>query len=464
MKVKNMSLKNYRGLEHFEISFDKRVTVIIGANGSGKSSVVAAIRLLLWSYVRAFGKEVRRGVTPTIRKDDVFRNDGNLQFPCSVEGEIWFAEGGMFEEEWDDEDEDEDLEEAEDEFSIDWRMNVIGCQLKGENKRVKWEGRWVTEYHALSKGLDVLSETLDRHFGREPVTSDFPVIACYGTNRLWKKKVGYRPAQKDLHRAAGYDGAVNLTTNFLGFDSFVVHAFSYIAAGVFDRQGVGALWLGVTNAVRLVTGWEIVLPTSGDSEILYRQKSEPGLKISQLGDGVRCMIGLVGDLACRCALLNPHYGKAASEKATGVVLIDEVDLHLHPSWQQTITAQLQQAFPEIQFIVTTHSPQVLSTVHRNNIRVLGVDADGRVSARKPLVQFYGEPSGEVLQGVMLVDPQPPIPEKSALQRLTALVDQGLYDCVEASELMHQLESVLGEKHPQLQRLKRSVVRQRVLRK
>jgi predicted ATP-binding protein involved in virulence len=368
----------------------------------------------------------------------------------------------MFEEEWGDD--EESLEEVKDEFFIDLRMNVIGCQVKGEHKRIKWDGRWVTEFPALSKGMDVLTETLDRYFGREPVTTDFPVIACYGTNRLWKKKVGYRSAQKDLHRAAGYDGAVNLTTNFLGFDSFVVHAFSYIEAGVFDHQGLGALWLGVTNAVRLVTGWEIVLPTSEDSEILYRHKSGPGLKISQLGDGVRCMIGLVGDLACRCALLNPHYDKAASEKTSGVVLIDEIDLHLHPSWQQTIIVQLQQAFPEIQFIVTTHSPQVLSTVHRDNIRVLGVDASGRVSARKPLVQFYGEPSGEVLQGVMFVDPQPPIPEKTALQRLTALVDQGLYECVEARELVRQLELVLGEKHPQLQRLKRSILRQRVLRK
>ncbi|EJT86036.1 ATP-binding protein [Pseudomonas putida S11] len=181
-----------------------------------------------------------------------------------------------------------------------------------------------------------------------------------------------------------------------------------------NRQEIGALWLGVTKAVRLVTGWEIILPKDGKPEILYRQDKSSGLKFSQLGDGVRCMIGLVSDLACRCALLNPHFGQDAPKKTSGVVLIDEIDLHLHPSWQQTIATQIQQAFPEIQFIITTHSPQVLSTVHRKNIRTLSVGTNGKISASKPLRQFYGEPSGDVLQGVMLVDPQPPVPEKTRI--------------------------------------------------
>lgn len=459
MKVKRMWLKNYRGLEEFEIGFDKRMTVIIGANGCGKSSVVAGIRLLLWSYVRAFGKEVRGGKTPTIPKDDIYFNGNAMQYPCAVEGEMWF-EDGMFADEWE-EDTEEDCEAQEEEFwTRDLNMNVIGCRVSEEHKRVKWDGRWVTESHAYSKALDALSESMDRALGNQPVTTDLPVIACYGTNRLWKKNIGYRPASQELIRAAGYNGAVNLSTNFLGFEKFIAHGFSYIEAGLFDRKSLGSLWLGVTKAVRLVTGWDIILPTNGSPDLVYRQADKAGLKFSQLGDGVRCMIGLVGDLACRCALLNPHHGKNAPEKTAGVVLIDEIDLHLHPSWQQTIVAQLQQAFPEIQFIITTHSPQVLSTLRRENIRVLNMGEDGKVFVRKPAMQFYGEPSGDVLQGVMLVDPQPPIPEKSKLQRLTALVDQGLYDGAESIELMLELENVFGNKHPQLQRLRRSILRQR----
>lgn len=130
------------------------------------------------------------------------------------------------------------------------------------------------------------------------------------------------------------------------------------------------------------------------------------MKVSQLGDGVRCMVGLVGDLACRCAMLNISMGRDAVKSARGVVLIDEIDLHLHPAWQQTIISDFQKAFPKLQLIVTTHSPQVLSTVHGENIRILDRDRNGAVFAGKPIGQSYGEPSGDVLHSIMMVDPQP----------------------------------------------------------
>jgi hypothetical protein len=75
---------------------------------------------------------------------------------------------------------------------------------------------------------------------------------------------------------------------------------------------------------------------------------------------------------------------------------------------------------------------------------------------------YGEPSGDVMHSVMLVDPQPPVLEKQDLQRLTELVDQGAYDRADAQKLMHELIAKFGEQHPQLQRLQRSIRRQQAL--
>ena len=122
------------------------------------------------------------------------------------------------------------------------------------------------------------------------------------------------------------------------------------------------------------------------------------------------------------------------------------------------------AFPNTQFIVTTHSPQVLSTVRRENIRVLGPDPSGNLIATEPLAHTYGEPSGDVMQSVMLVDPQPPVAEKADLQRLTEWVDQGRYQDDAAVSLLSQLTQALGEQHPQLQRLRRSIQRQEALRR
>lgn len=142
----------------------------------------------------------------------------------------------------------------------------------------------------------------------------------------------------------------------------------------------------------------------------------------------------------------------------GIVLIDEVDMHLHPSWQQLIVQLLREAFPRLQFIVTTHSPQVLSTIRRENIRVL----DGS-SAEIPLASTYGQPSGDVMHSVMGVDPQPPIHEALPLARLTALVDQGLWAQPEAIALMTQLTQTLGPSNARLQQLQRSIARQTLLR-
>jgi predicted ATP-binding protein involved in virulence len=187
------------------------------------------------------------------------------------------------------------------------------------------------------------------------------------------------------------------------------------------------------------------------------------LRISQLSDGFRVVLGLVMDLARRLALANTQIridGNIIVNPLDlpAIALIDEVDLHLHPSWQQRILSDLARTFPGTQFIVTTHSPQVLSTIRRENIRVLGEN-----SAEMPLASTYGQPSGDVMHSVMLVDPQPPIEEKQNLDRMTALVDQGLWAQPEATTLMAQLTQSLGPTNARLQQLQRSIDRQTMLR-
>jgi predicted ATP-binding protein involved in virulence len=87
------------------------------------------------------------------------------------------------------------------------------------------------------------------------------------------------------------------------------------------------------------------------------------LSVALLSDGIRNMIGMVADIAFRATKLNPQFGFLAAKETPGVVLIDEVDMHLHPEWQQVVLQSLTTAFPALQFIVTTHSPQVLTTVN-----------------------------------------------------------------------------------------------------
>lgn len=223
---------------------------------------------------------------------------------------------------------------------------------------------------------------------------------------------------------------------------------------------------GIQDAVNTVLrneGWGNFHYSLQHEELAMTHDELGVLPVSMLSDGVRAMVSLVADLAWRCAKLNPQLGVKAQKKTEGISFIDEVDMHLHPKWQQTVVASLRDAFPKIQFILTTHSPQVLSTVRRESIRLISVGPDSSASAM-PLASSYGEESQNVLQAIMGVDPQPPVPEKEDIDRLTVLIESGKYQSEEAQKLLQSLRGHLSENHPQLQRLERSIRRQEALRK
>ena len=196
---------------------------------------------------------------------------------------------------------------------------------------------------------------------------------------------------------------------------------------------------------------------------MARHRAHGELPVEQLSDGIRNMIGMVADMAFRAVKLNPQFGEQAALQTPGIVMVDEVDMHLHPEWQQVVLQGLNQAFPLVQFIVTTHSPQVISTIPKECVRLLGLGADGQTVATIPVSDTYGMPSHRVLERVMHVNPQPPVHELEDLNELTRLVDQGQGENLRAVELMEQLRSQLGQGHDQLQKLQRSMERQRHLR-
>ena len=107
--------------------------------------------------------------------------------------------------------------------------------------------------------------------------------------------------------------------------------------------------------------------------------------VNQLSDGEKCTLALFGDLARRISIANPHMQNPLEGK--GIVLIDEIELHMHPSWQRKVLTTLKSVFPNIQFIITTHSPQILG----------GVDDEYNI------YKFYSENGKEMLAEPASID-------------------------------------------------------------
>jgi predicted ATP-binding protein involved in virulence len=167
------------------------------------------------------------------------------------------------------------------------------------------------------------------------------------------------------------------------------------------------------------------------------------LDVAQLSDGERGSLALVLDLTRRLAQANPKLRDPASE-SEAVVLIDELELHLHPKWQRTILQSLTATFPKCQFIATTHSPQVIGEVEHERIQII---ADGTVYSP---THSYGVDSSRVLEEVMGSDPR-----AKEVQSLLAEVSQviGRQDFRRARELLGGIVQRLGETDPEVTRIR-----------
>lgn len=123
--------------------------------------------------------------------------------------------------------------------------------------------------------------------------------------------------------------------------------------------------------------------------------------MDEMSDGYKNTLSMIGDIAYRMAVLNPMLGEKVFEETPGVILIDEIDLHLHPQWQQTIISDLNAIFPNIQFIVSSHAPEVINSVAKEQIRILD---NGKIYM--PAAQTYGRDANSILREVMNVSERP----------------------------------------------------------
>ncbi len=407
MKIKTLILDNFRNYESFEISFNEKLNVIVAENGIGKTTILDAIAI-------AYGEMLTR--IPNIK-------------------------GKSFE--------DKDLRIIKEQTNAPYMRidvqtynNISWDRTKTANKTSKTKAKI-----PKAKGIKNLNSYVDDLINRDyegEKNFDIPLIMYYGTSRaVLKTPMRKRNFKKKFSRFDSLLGALESDANFhrlfQWFDAMENEERRLIQEKR-DFDYKLPLLQAVRNAVTKM------LPNFSNPRIkmyplrflIDSQVNNTNISydINQLSDGYKTVLAMIMDIAGRMAEANPH--KTNPLESEALIMIDEVDLHLHPRWQQTILIDLQNTFPNAQFIVTTHSPQVLTTVHSQNIQSI-VLKDNTPQIRKYNFS-YGARSNELLNEILGINERPQnIDIVQDLNRYLDLVSKDEYDSDQALKLRKKLD-------------------------
>jgi len=192
--------------------------------------------------------------------------------------------------------------------------------------------------------------------------------------------------------------------------------FSQLELSALQKNKKIAVLEAVRNATKMcIPGAKRFYYDVANGELMIELEDKGYCLFDSLSDGYRNMVAMVADIAHRAARLNPHMGANAATECSGVVLIDEIDLHLHPKWQRRIVGDLQKAFPNIQFIATTHSPFILQSlvpgevIDLNGINGrLPINPGQEVAAPSPEREYSSKSIEDIVEDVMGVE----VPQRS----------------------------------------------------
>ena len=416
MKINEITIKNFRGFEDFHAELNPNLTVFIGNNGSGKSTVLDAISISIGTFFSGLD-----GVPGTgINKDDVTCKSFDMgtvidlqhQYPSVItaKGEV----GGEI---------------------MEWSRSLNGAG-----------GRTTT---IDAKSIISAAEGYQARIREGDTSLILPNISYYGTGRLWAQKREKRPSDQlvQFSRLSGYIDCLAAESN----EKLMLKWFEKMTIQQAQRQqpspelnaveqAVSRCFAGITGSEQVVTQFNL---DTHSLDILYTDASGKKVRVpmKNLSDGYKNTIGMIADIAYRMAILNPQLLENVLTETPGIVLIDEVDLHLHPVWQQRIIRDLQTLFPKVQFIVSTHAPSVISSVKRENMLVL--DADGQPDTLP--VEVYGKDANSILSAVMDANHRP--------AEVQAMFDQFYLavekDIPQAEAILNEIEALIGSEDPEL---------------
>lgn len=407
MYLTKLKLQNFKCFENIEIDFHENLTVIAGSNGAGKTTILEGAAIALSTMFMPIDGASSKGIDQSqVRiSGNNFEYEEGKNFPVNV------------------------IADAVDMGTVvHWARSLNTAKSS-------------TTYGAAKEMIELSNRYLEQLTYEE---SDviLPMIAYYGTGRMWDY---HREKQNDIFgtskRINGYvdsmDGVANIKLMMNWFMKTTILKYQNLEVGLGPVPTLNAVCNAMEECYKRITNCnDVKIQYSMQRKELFintedAQGNKMRLPVNQLSDGYKCTISLVADIAYRMAVLNPHLGDDICAKTPGIVLIDEIDLHLHPTWQQTVLRDLRDIFPMVQFIVTTHAPAVVNTVAREHVRILR-----NFAIDTPVVETYGRDSNGILTTIMDTKHRPESVLEEFQQFYTA-IDDGKFD--DADSILANLE-------------------------
>lgn len=402
MRIEKLSAKNYKVFKELNLDLQGKSTVIFGINGTGKSSILSIVNYLFRVWVNRINSSQGRAYESL--GDEVVRIGTS---ECFIHADV-SLDG--------------------DKFSLSRQYQRP--KLKTSKKQQTYDRK---EYDLfcdkfIEKYFDLSEESM-------------PIFVNYGTNRS-VLDIPLRIREK--HEFSVNSALERAIENELDFRTFFEwfrnqeDLENEIKLETANPDYEDIMLKCVRKAIEAMLGNVSGLKVRRNPLCMKVKKGSKEIRVDQLSDGEKCTLALFADIARRIAIANQH--KENPLEGVGVVLIDEIELHMHPMWQRKVLSVLADTFPNIQFIVTTHSPQVLGEAD-DRYRIIFLDTKDDECVVNVVERMDGFDSNYILEEYMGTTSKNQ-KVKSLVQNINCLIMEKHYQ--EAEDKIVLLKKISGE--------------------
>lgn len=406
MKIKEINLENFRGFNNLTLHVNGKNVVLVGTNGAGKSTILNAAIILLSRVVESLTNGESKKINLT--EADIKNGKQNLKIKLTLtyngfEREIEIAKSRA------------EYPKSKSKLTVKDNTKEIIAKIKQKmDEKGEFNAPVFVNYPVHRNVLDLPFNSKIRHeFDQFSAYQN-----CFSSGVDFKFFFEWYRNQEDLENE------------------------QKVAAGLdYQDKQLKAVRQAVYN---FMPGFsELKIMRKGKMRMVIK-KGQHVLEVNQLSNGEKCTLAMIGDLARRLALANPSLENPL--EGIGIVFIDEIELHLHPAWQREIVNRLQSTFPNIQFILSTHSPQVLGEIRSAQIFFVTENEMGEDIRVHRVPTLFGKDSNMILEQFMgAAEKNEEIKEQQ--HQLFKLIMDCKY--IEAKKLLDKLVAILGSDDPHL---------------